>query len=106
MTAVDPVNPANPVNPVNPAAPPRPQAPKGPAGAPLDTLTPAYPPETLEGWYALHQIFTVDPARVDTRPPEGPAQGGEGWSAFARLIGSKANLMVVHFRPTLDEIAD
>jgi hydrogen peroxide-dependent heme synthase len=84
----------------------------------------AHPPETLEGWYALHQIYTcekrivdqpdtlgVAPPTVDEvaselaqaiRPPS-PAQG---WSAVVRLIGSIADVMVIHFRPTLEAIAD
>ena len=90
-----------------PAAPARPAA-----AAPL-----AHPPETLEGWYVLHQIFSIDggaaahersiellSTRVDsTRMP--PAPNG-GWSAVSRLIGSRAQLLVMHFRPTLDEIGD
>jgi hydrogen peroxide-dependent heme synthase len=65
----------------------------------------AHPPETLEGWYALHQIFSIDPSVAD-----GGSAGvtlpaaAEGWSAAARLIGSSADMLVVHFRPTLDEI--
>jgi chlorite dismutase len=79
----------------------------------------AHPPETLEGWYALHQIFSIDRRALraldeDTRerqtqglcvaltelasPPAG------GWSASAQLIGSEGELMLVHFRPTLDEL--
>jgi chlorite dismutase len=76
----------------------------------------AHPPETLEGWYALHQIFAIDrdqsnhsgerpfaetPRVQTTRRPE---QSKDGWSAYARLIGSSADLMVMHFRPTLDDI--
>src|ERR671933_3065962 len=73
----------------------------------------AHPPETIEGWYALHQIFAVTPAAraaSDARacaaaalqelacPPEG------GWSALFQLVGSKADVMLLHFRPTLDDI--
>lgn len=76
----------------------------------------AHPPETLEGWYALHQIFTVDrdpPNGATGRRPSpetprhssgGVAQPGDGWTAYVRLIGSSADLMVMHFRPTLDDI--
>jgi peroxiredoxin len=65
----------------------------------------AHPPETLEGWYVLHQIFTLHPngslPRVDS------TQGGpHGWTGVVRLIGSKSDLMVIHFRPTLDAIRD
>lgn len=72
----------------------------------------AHPPETLEGWYALHQIYAPRPDAPDADvgsaarealgelacPPEG------GWSAVAPLIGSRGELMVMHFRPTLDDI--
>jgi chlorite dismutase len=73
----------------------------------------APPPETLEGWYALHQIFSLDRdalarlggTRLDSTllTPTDPA---DGWTVFARLIGSTAELMVVHFRSTLDGIGD
>ena len=85
-------------------------------------MTPiVHPPETLEGWYALHQIFSVDrralraldaPTRarqeqqlcVALTELASPAEGG--WSAPVRLIGSKGDLMLVHFRPTLDALGD
>jgi len=72
-----------------------------------------YAPETLEGWYALHQIFRT-PAAVlaDVEACAGisralaelacPAEGG--WTAAAPLIGSRADVMLIHFRPTLDAI--
>jgi chlorite dismutase len=78
-------------------------------------------PETLEGWYALHQIFSIDRQafragsdrgvsreRNDTRATrnDAPDAGGNGWTAHVELIGSKADLMVIHFRPTLDGIGD
>lgn len=67
----------------------------------------AQPPETLEGWYALHQIYTFGTQQGDT-VVAAPTHGGssEGWSVAVRLIGSMADLMVVHFRPTLDAIGD
>jgi hydrogen peroxide-dependent heme synthase len=79
------------------------------------------PPATLEGWYVLHQTFSLDwrailalddAARAslasearelvgDGSPlPEG------GWSAGFRLVGGGADLMLVHFRPTLEALAD
>src|SRR5215475_6987424 len=68
------------------------------------------PPETIEGWFALHQVFTHDAgshvsqrdARVESTPA--PAVSGDGWSAYARLIGSSRDVLAVHLRPTLDEI--
>ncbi len=87
----------------------------------------AHPPETLEGWFALHQIFRFRQGKVDagrlvrmvkvtaradrprrkssTRAAAKEASSAEGWSCFVRLIGSSADLMVIHFRDTLDSIA-
>ena len=81
----------------------------------------AHPPETLEGWYSLHQVFQVDRAAVRALPPDllsqerdsvatalselaNPIEGG--WSVPVALIGSRADLMLVHFRPTLDSLSD
>ena len=81
----------------------------------------ALPPETLEGWYALHQLYTVDrkalralsaDARHDLRcgtSNELPAVTGgadNGWSAVVSLVGSTADVLFMHFRPTLDELQD
>jgi hydrogen peroxide-dependent heme synthase len=75
-------------------------------------------PSTLEGWYALHQVYSTDwtalragfredaaASAVETwgeieRGPRG------GWSAAARLAGGGADWLFVHLRPTLDELAD
>jgi chlorite dismutase len=79
-------------------------------------IPPVYPPETIEGWYALHQIFRIDPRQADllsnvtcdmfTSPGAevSEAQRANGWSGAVRLIGSSSDVMFVHFRPTLDEI--
>lgn len=80
----------------------------------------AHPPETLEGWYALHQIHRIDRALL--REAGGPAveewlegarralaeltRPAEGWSAVVRLIGSQGDVMLVHFRPTLDALGE
>ena len=85
------------------------------------TSASATAPETLEGWYALHQIFSIDreafqslsekrPAvkrndTVGTRNDAAPSDRN-GWTANVDLIGSKADLMVIHFRPTLDGIGE
>jgi chlorite dismutase len=86
----------------------------------------AHPPETLEGWFALHQIFRFKQPKLDAarlarmvkgaakeRAPKKPAEKTrtkktaplEGWSCFVRLIGSSADLMAIHFRDSLDSIA-
>ena len=99
----------------------------------------AHPPATLEGWYALHQIFRAKKAPVQPRELDrmikaasaklggasprrsaspskskrkgagrgnGEAGSGPGWSCFVPLIGSTSDLMVIHFRETLDGIGE
>lgn len=81
----------------------------------------AHPPETLEGWYSLHQVFQVDRAAVRALPPDLLSQDRDavghalselaepiegGWSVPVLLIGSRSDLMLVHFRPTLDSLRD
>ena len=83
--------------------------------------TRAHPPETTEGWYAFHQILAVDRAalrdmtqserariRVEAESAldaaATPATGG--WSAVVPLVGSRGDVMLVHFRPTFDGIGD
>ena len=67
----------------------------------------ALPPETLEGWYALHQIFRIDRERAGdlagaTSAVFAPRVGDEaGWSEPVALIGSTSDVMFMHFRPTL-----
>jgi peroxiredoxin len=86
----------------------------------------AHPPETLEGWFALHQIFrfrkpkvdagrlarlvknaaaSLDPGRKSgARARTKKSAPVAGWSCFARLVGSTADLLVIHFRDSLDAI--
>jgi peroxiredoxin len=87
----------------------------------------AHPPETLEGWYALHQIFRFAKQKPDAKrlarmaKGAGTALGGSsagakkgvrkqsapvGWSCFVRLIGSTSDVMAIHFRDSLDAIAE
>ena len=80
----------------------------------------AHPPETAEGWYALHQVFAVDRRAlrgVDRASLAGMKRSAvtalaeigsatPGWSALASLIGSAGDVMLVHFRATLDELGD
>ena len=83
----------------------------------------AHPPETLEGWYALHQIFRFR-KRVPTQRQLTQLAGATlsavhgasktkrrqekqiGWSCLTRLIGSTSHLMAIHFRESLDAIGD
>jgi len=76
-----------------------------------DNPSRAHPPETLEGWYALHQVFSAPPSedvdieRVHQRSLEVLERPALGWSTLARLIGSRADILAVHFSPTLEELA-
>jgi chlorite dismutase len=97
----------------------------------MTTPPTAHPPATLEGWYVLHQIFRVDRRRLakrglgpmlksarttfDRRAGVGgvprarrkPAtESTIGWSCIARVIGSTSDLMVIHFRDSLDAIGE
>jgi hydrogen peroxide-dependent heme synthase len=82
--------------------------------------TNAYPAETVEGWYALHQMFSVDrPAlraigsgqvEIDAHAAAATLESlaepeGGGWSAVVPLVGSHADVMLIHLRPTLDDLA-
>lgn len=70
----------------------------------------AHPPETLEGWYALHQIFRSSKKKGATDISKTLAQrvaaleSAAGWSCCARLIGSSSDFMVIHFRESLDAL--
>ena len=84
-------------------------------------MTIAHPPETLEGWYLSHHVFSADQASLRALGAEGTtkllrdadaalasiglASPDGGWSAAFALAGSVGQLMVIHARPTLDEIA-
>jgi len=86
----------------------------------LESLIPiSLPPETLEGWYAFHQVLSLRQDRIRAAGGsaiavaksfnralcelQAPSTGG--WSAVVRVIGSRADAMLVHFRPTLDDLA-
>src|SRR3990170_6026397 len=105
-----------------------------PATHGAEPTTAAHPPETLEGWFALHQIFRINRQALDARPDvlarmgesagaslrlddsgrstaaargKKPSKGTaqrSGWSCFVRLIGSSSDLLVIHFRDSLDAI--
>lgn len=74
-----------------------------------------HPPETLEGWYTLHQLFAhpvgLTPNAQEQRETAellgklATPEGG-GWSVVARVIGSVSDTMMIHFRPTLDAIGE
>jgi len=77
---------------------------------------PEIAPATLEGWYALHQVITFDRgalgaleaagrAALAEAPGLGPnAPAGGGWSAAYQLVGGGGDVMLIHFRETLDAL--
>lgn len=80
------------------------------------------PPATLEGWYSLHQAYTIDFAALqklagseraalgeaarDLMAELAEAPEGDGWSASYRLVGGGADVLLVHFRPTLEALSE
>ena len=84
-------------------------------------MTPlAHPPETLEGWYLSHHVYAADRSALRALGADrrgrtmadadaalaaiGPTSPDNGWSVAVALTGSAAQLMVIHARPTLDDL--
>ncbi|UIO99633.1 heme-binding protein [Halobaculum sp. CBA1158] len=82
----------------------------------------ANPPRTEEGWYALHDFRSIDWDAWRAAPDrerelaveegvayleehERVADAEAGASAAFSVLGHKADLMIVHFRPTLDALS-
>jgi chlorite dismutase len=80
-------------------------------------------PQTLEGWYTLHDFRTVDWPRWKALPAaereaalseavefltqsEAHADAPEGSSALYRIVGHKADFMFLHLRPTPDDLSN
>jgi len=74
-------------------------------------------PIVLDGWFMLHQFFCLAPS-----PESDPSElteslrelqellrewedlGEEGWTGAYRIVGGGADLMLVHFRPSLESL--
>jgi chlorite dismutase/heme-degrading monooxygenase HmoA len=80
------------------------------------------PPQTDEGWYALHDFRRIDWAAWRDAPErerdraveegieyldrhESVADAEDGASAVFAMVGHKADLLIVHLRPTLDALS-
>jgi peroxiredoxin len=75
-------------------------------------------PETLEGWWLLHQMFKVSwpawqalpaaerqqKAAQTARALGAMERGREGSSVPCTLLGHKGDLMLIHFRRSLEEL--
>jgi chlorite dismutase len=81
-------------------------------------MSPSEAPETLEGWYIQHDMFTVNWSQWWALPAaerdmlidnttawlSEQAVPEQGSSAFFSLLGHKGDLLFVHFRPTLEAL--
>lgn len=78
-------------------------------------------PLALEGWYVLHQGFRVAWPRLDELPPDARRKaaagfaetvagwsdlGDDGWTGAYRVVGGGLDLMLVHFRSSLEGLAE
>ncbi len=80
-------------------------------------------PETLEGWFALHDLRRLDRKRWggldETQRKEAIAEtgelldrlerrngGAEGRSVTYAIVGHKADLLMLHLRPEVGDLAD
>ncbi len=81
----------------------------------------AYPPETTEGWYAFHQVFAWNRSALRAihagelaslqrlaieRLDSMAVSATGGWTGVVPLVGSRGDVMFIHFRATLDAIGD
>ena len=76
-------------------------------------------PETFEGWSVLHQMFQIDweawkswdadrqqeIAEEASGVLQAMEQREQGVTALVQLLGHKGDLMLIHFRPTFDDLA-
>jgi len=79
-------------------------------------------PETLEGWWLLHQMFRVrwpawqalseaerrtkacEAGEALSRMPQTGEPARRGSTAPCTLLGHKGDLMLIHFRPTIEDL--
>lgn len=70
----------------------------------------AWPPETLEGWYSLHDAYAQSASSVERdsmvrrAADRAAAHTGTGWTAVVALFGGRGDLLVIHFRETPEEL--
>jgi peroxiredoxin len=76
----------------------------------------AHPPETLEGWFSLHDTYRLRASAGERGRVLGAVArsvhtgndrlGGRGWSAVVSLVGGPADLLAIHFRETTEELEE
>jgi peroxiredoxin len=72
-------------------------------------------PETLEGWSVLHHMFRINWPSLRTLSEQtrhdlahefaASAAAKDGGIAFVHLLGHKADLMLIHFRKSFEELS-
>jgi len=72
-------------------------------------------PETLEGWSVLHHMFRINWPSLRTLSEQtrhdlahefaASAAAKNGGTAFVHLLGHKADLMLIHFRKSFEELS-
>jgi hydrogen peroxide-dependent heme synthase len=85
----------------------------------MTSVQTTHPPETVEGWYVLHQIFRTTGGKTtaasvrmlakrlaSTSKPTKGGKASAGWSRLARLVGSTSDFMAIHFRDSLDALGE
>ena len=84
---------------------------------------PILAPYVLDGWYVLHQFFRVEPIAPRAAEDDGAAGGlqsraedlakllrswedlgSEGWSGLYRIVGGGADILLLHFRSSLEAL--
>ena len=84
---------------------------------------PILAPYVLDGWYVLHQFFRVEPIAPRAFEDDGAAGGfqsrvedlarllrsredlgSEGWSGVYRIVGGGADILLLHFRSSLEAL--
>lgn len=78
-------------------------------------------PSTLEGWYVLHQFLHLARPSLLALPEEDREELGRefaallegwedlgegGWSGSYRIVGGGVDILLLHFRPSLDDLGD
>lgn len=76
----------------------------------------AHPPETLEGWFSLHDTYRFGAAAAGqqriiesitrTLRAGNERLRGRGWSAVVSLVGGPADLLAMHFREAPEELEE
>lgn len=73
-------------------------------------------PETLEGWSVLHHMFRINWQKLQSLTPAARTEIAleavqafndqkEGHTALVKMLGHKAELMIIYFRKSFDDLA-